>query len=387
MRWLACFVLKLQNDMGIHPTEHMSLEEVRTNNPEYYKQLLEFHAESKAPAAPPAPEANPGQGILPLATAKPIARPAARADPRRGSARPAHPAAQPPAVLGGPPTSARRVAPTDAAAGKVSVGGNTGGASSTPSSSRGGGPSGDAAGKSANVAHLMQLLKRKQTVPPPANPQELNEITNDAPNKPDPAAVMSILQKLKGLSQPPPQPSVPVPAQVPQSNGPPAPVPQGIRRGPQGQSSMPPASTGGVPLKNDNASRMWFSDKIIAHKDRVESNVQKLYAALPLVCRESGLRFREQAKLDAHLDFLFQYNRAQKERGKGGVSRSWYPDEEQWVTDFASERAPRESTSSSFFDRKESEDDIGNSWESARVTVDESITRCRICGCVLWGLH
>jgi len=134
--------------------------------------------------------------------------------------------------------------------------------------------------------------------------------------------------------------------------------------------------------KNDNASRMWFSDKIIAHKDRVESNVQKLYAALPLVCRESGMRFREQAKLDAHLDFLFQYNRAQKERGKGGVSRSWYPDEEQWVSDFASDKAPRESTSSSFFDRKESEDEAANSWESASVPVDENITRCRICGFV-----
>lgn len=133
---------------------------------------------------------------------------------------------------------------------------------------------------------------------------------------------------------------------------------------------------------------MWFSDKIVSHKERVESNVQKLYAALPLVCRDSGLRFREQEKLNAHLDFLFQYNRSLKERGKGGISRSWYPDEEQWVTDFASDKAPRESTSSSFFDRKESEeDDQKDSWDHARVPVDESVTKCRICGyvCDWWS--
>ncbi|KAG6614324.1 mRNA cleavage and polyadenylation factor I/II complex, subunit Pcf11 [Phytophthora cinnamomi] len=92
----------------------------------------------------------------------------------------------------------------------------------------------------------------------------------------------------------------------------------------------------------------------------------------------------EEAQLDAHLDFLFQYNRARKERGKGGVSRSWYPDEDQWVADFSGDTAPRESTSSSFFDRtqKEKEKNAGEqaSWENARVPVDETITRCRICG-------
>ncbi|KAF4316425.1 hypothetical protein BBO99_00007795 [Phytophthora kernoviae] len=92
----------------------------------------------------------------------------------------------------------------------------------------------------------------------------------------------------------------------------------------------------------------------------------------------------EEAQLDAHLDFLFQYNRARKERGKGGVSRSWYPDEDQWVADFSGDAVPRESTSSSFFDRtqKENEKNAGEqaAWENARVTVDETITRCRICG-------
>lgn len=126
---------------------------------------------------------------------------------------------------------------------------------------------------------------------------------------------------------------------------------------------------------------MWFSDKIVAHKDRVESNVQKLYAALPLVCRESGLRFKEQEKLNAHLDFLFQYNRAQKERGKGGMSRSWYAHEDQWVLDFSGDVAPRETTSSSFFDRKQDTDeDVQGQYDNARVPADEGVTRCMICG-------
>ncbi|OWZ20089.1 hypothetical protein PHMEG_0005556 [Phytophthora megakarya] len=217
---------------------------------------------------------------------------------------------------------------------------------------------------------LEELLKRKQRAPSPPH-QPVQEITNDQPRAPDAAAVMSILQKLKGMSNGGASSGQPTPQiqhqQVQQ--------PQQQQQGNQQQQAPP---------RSDNASRMWFSDKVVAHKDRVESNVQKLYAALPLVCRESGLRFREQAQLDTHLDFLFQYNRARKERGKGGVSRSWYPDEDQWVADFSGDTAPRESTSSSFFDRtqKEKEKNAGEqaSWENARVPVDESINRCRICG-------
>eukprot|EP00644_Phytophthora_capsici_P018210 jgi/Phyca11/536941/estExt2_fgenesh1_pg.C_PHYCAscaffold_680004 len=278
---LRSLLTKLQNDMGIHPTEHMSLEEVRTNNPDYYNQLLEFHAASKV-------EKAPGSASAPIQEAR-----------------------QP------PPQKQQK-----------------------------------------------QLLKRKQRTPSPPQ-QPVQEITNDPPRAPDAAAVMSILQKLKGMNG--------AASSGPSTSQPP---PQQVQQSQLGDQQAPPRS--------DNASRMWFSDKMVAHKDRVESNVQKLYAALPLVCRESGLRFREQSKLDAHLDFLFQYNRARKERGKGGVSRSWYPDEDQWVADFSGDSAPRESTSSSFFDRtqKENEKNAGEqaSWENARVPVDETITHCRICG-------
>ncbi|RLN95818.1 hypothetical protein BBJ28_00000734 [Nothophytophthora sp. Chile5] len=327
---LRSLLTKLQNDMNIHPTEHMSLEEVRTNNPDYYNQLLEFHAASKVEQTSAATRGSSAGGVLPHPAAdQQQQQPPPVRDPRRPS-----PAQDPRAQVARPPRSEGSSA------------------------------------KSANVAHLMQLLKRKQRAPPSPSrqaAQEAAEITNDPPRAPNAAAVMSILQKLKGMSQ----------TEGGAPPGPPPPPPQRLQ-----QEQRPPQQQQAP--SHDNASRMWFSDKIVAHKDRVESNVQKLYAALPLVCRESGLRFREQAQLNAHLDFLFQYNRSRKEHGKGGVSRSWYPDADQWVADFSGDTAPRESTSSSFFDRtqKESEKNAGEqaSWESARVPVDDSITRCRICG-------
>ncbi|KAF1774631.1 Armadillo-type fold [Phytophthora cactorum] len=304
---------EMEEELGYESDEgYADLEEVRTNNPDYYNQLLEFHAASKVEqtSSPDAPQRSPQQQA-------PVAR-----DPRRPSP-PRDPRArvQPPKTAAPPPQT--RAEPPRA--------------SSVVSKSGAGDGS---AAKSSNVAHLMQLLKRKQRAPSPPQPVQ-QEITNDPPRAPDAAAVMSILQKLKGMSN-----GASTRPAAPQVQPQIAPQPQ------QGEQAPP---------RSDNASRMWFSDKIVAHKDRVESNVQKLYAALPLVCRESGLRFREQAQLDAHLDFLFQYNRSRKERGKGGVSRSC-----------------------SFFDRtqKENEKNAGEqaSWENARVPVDETITRCRICG-------
>ncbi|KAH7467178.1 hypothetical protein PRIC1_011224 [Phytophthora ramorum] len=356
---LRSLLTKLQNDMGIHPTEHMSLEEVRTNNPDYYNQLLEFHAASKVEQAGAARGPGAASAPPPRARQQPVSQqvPVAR-DPRRPSPPPHDPRAGAGRVRAQPqqpvpsPVQPSRVDPRRPSPAVSKSAANDG-----------------AAAKSSNVAHLMQLLKRKQQTPSPPQ-QPVQEITNDPPRAPDAAAVMSILQKLKGMANGGTQSGTTTPQTQPQQPQ------QPQQRSDQQQQQAPP--------RNDNASRMWFSDKVVAHKDRVESNVQKLYAALPLVCRESGLRFREQAQLDAHLDFLFQYNRARKERGKGGVSRSWYPDEDQWVADFSGDTAPRESTSSSFFDRtqKENEKNAGEqaSWENSRVPVDETITRCRICG-------
>jgi hypothetical protein len=335
---LRSLLTHMQNDMGIHPTEHLSLEQVRVQNPEWYNQLVEYHAASKLPAVDPVPPVNERAGLL----SAPVGPPPVQAVAAQPPAQPVRPA----------PRQPRRTRFSDVAPPGV-----------LPHPGARAGPPPPPPAKSANVAHLMDLLNRKKAAAPvPAS--QPHEITNDHPrgSTPNAAAVMSILQKLKGLN-----------GQAPAA--------------PPTQAAGAP-SGGASPASEQSASKMWFSDKIVAHKDRVESNVQKLYAALPLVCRESGLRFKEQEKMNAHLDFLFQYNRSQKERGKGGVSRSWYPDEDQWVMDYSGEAAPREATSSSFFDRKNDvEQETTDQFETARVPVDEAVTRCRICGCVVSDNH
>lgn len=370
---LRSLLTQLQNDMGIHPTEHMSLEEVRTNNPDYYNELLAFQAAAANGGAPVEPQRRaPGPALLP-----PPAQNEPRRDPRRGSNargndRRGPAARQPPQA----PMASQQPPPRSRMNSNAPP-------NRHPKANGSHGPapvsnSGDSSGngaKSANVAHLMQLLKRKQQAPTgimDSQGQMQPEITNDPPRAPDPAAVMSILQKLKGLTQSEPSPT-------PQSQVPSHMSDNSMQQNQLQQQQQPPASFS----DSASASKMWFSDTVVSHKERVESNVQKIYAALPLVCRESGLRFKDQSKLNAHLDFLFQFNRAQKERGKGGISRSWYPTEDQWVADFSTENAPRESTSSSFFDRKEAEREETKDaweWENASVPVDDSITRCRICG-------
>ncbi|GLE01578.1 hypothetical protein PINS_up010408 [Pythium insidiosum] len=347
---LRALLTQMQNDMGIHPTEHLSLEQVRVQNPEWYNQLVEFHAASNAPMqSPPVAAGAHIPHELPINSRRvnpapgrnePIIGPPPARDPRRSRFQERAPV-QPAPMPMHPPVQTQRPAPPRAPAAPR--------AQAPPEPVR-----------SGNVAHLMELMARKKASPTPTptpTPAHQQEITNEYPpsNTPNAAAVMSILQKLKGIS----------------GGGQPTQTPPAT----QPQPSQPMQST-----NDSGASKMWFSDKIVAHKDRVESNVQKLYAALPLVCRESGLRFKENAKLNAHLDFLFQYNRAQKERGKGGVSRSWYPDEDLWVSDFSGDTAPRETTSSSFFDRKEVAEEQVESYEDSHVPVDESITRCRICG-------
>lgn len=128
-----------------------------------------------------------------------------------------------------------------------------------------------------------------------------------------------------------------------------------------------------------------FSTLVIkSEKERNEKNIQSLYAELPLVCRESGLRFKDQCELDAHLDFIFRYNQSQTEKARGGTSRSWYCTVHSWTTDFeslGSSSRGEENTSSSFF-AQENKNNIDNleRIEETKIKADEGLHTCRICG-------
>nr|CCA16817.1 conserved hypothetical protein [Albugo laibachii Nc14] len=359
---LRVILTQLQNDMGIHPTKHMSLEQVRSDNPEYYQQLQEYHTASKNKAAEvKVIESVPERSVQYETQTREGGR-IPHSSKRKGRNKRMERVRMPQSYRENQSKNSMN--------------------HPTPPI-----PSSGEASRSANVAHLMKLLKTKRRSPSPApsSQQEDKAIAKDNPRAstttssssssrqtkggPDPAAVMSILKRLRGLSG---------------SKGGKASAGRADSSSLQEQTRQVTRDT---TAKNDvRSSKMWFSDKIVAHKDRVESNIQKLYAALPLVCRESGVRFREQKKLDAHLDFLFQYNRSVKERGKGGISRAWYPNKEQWTTDFSTDHTARKNTSSSFFDQDskkmqdDKEDQVLMELRNARVPVDESVTKCRICG-------
>lgn len=351
--------------MGIHPTQHMSLEQVRSDNPEYYQQLQEYHTASKIKSVEvKVPDSVPDRSCQ------------YETQPREGGRIP-HTSKR-----RGRNKRMERVRNQQSYRENQSKNSMKHPIPAIPSSGE--------ASRSANVAHLMKLLrsKRRSPSPAPSSQHEDKAIAKENPRAPtttpssssssrqtkggpDPAAVMSILKKLRGLSG---------------SKGGKASAGRAENNSLKEQTRQ---VTGNTTAKNDvMSSKMWFSDKIVAHKDRVESNIQKLYAALPLVCRESGVRFREQSKLDAHLDFLFQYNRSVKERGKGGISRAWYPNKEQWTTDFSTDHTARKKTSSSFFDQdskqiqSDKDDQVLKALRNARVPVDESVTKCRICGYV-----
>ncbi|ETV75207.1 hypothetical protein, variant 1 [Aphanomyces astaci] len=122
---------------------------------------------------------------------------------------------------------------------------------------------------------------------------------------------------------------------------------------------------------------------VAVNKKRIGDNVYRLYDALPHVSTSSGLRFKDQAQLSVHMDFLFHYNRALRERTKGGISRSWYPNEAQWTTDFCAVSNSKEETSAGFVqleDKLTVPDFDKDALNASRVPVDGSITKCRICG-------
>ncbi|ETV99879.1 hypothetical protein H310_07914 [Aphanomyces invadans] len=336
---------QLQTEDGVHPAKQVSLEEVRTQNPELYAHLRLSVVEAEVPPAhhgpppvlghrpppqnyplQPRPHQGVSNGVLPL--------------PSRSPPRPHHhqrPAHRPSPYPDAPP--------------------HEGGLLPPPSAHRGGAP----------PSHYAPV--RSQGPPPPVSSRRWS---------PPPHHSMP-------PSQPPMHPSGP--------NQPPATAPSGqdvmnlLKKISAMSSSTeaPPTSSRRYQHQVSSASlgRPLTCSDIAVNKKRIGDNVYRLYDALPHVSSSSGLRFKDQAQLSKHMDFLFHYNRALRERTKGGISRSWYPNEAQWTTDFCAVSNSKEETSAGFVqaEAKTAVPELDKeALNAARVPVDGSITKCRICG-------
>ncbi|KAG0748252.1 hypothetical protein G6F23_002057 [Rhizopus arrhizus] len=84
-------------------------------------------------------------------------------------------------------------------------------------------------------------------------------------------------------------------------------------------------------LKNVSSLRLDSKDLQILRPGAIEL----LYSAEPLQCKQCGFRYpkieKGQHKMDAHLDTHFRQNRKIKERGKRGLSRSWFVTVNEWI--------------------------------------------------------
>ncbi|KAG1043483.1 hypothetical protein G6F43_011645 [Rhizopus delemar] len=84
-------------------------------------------------------------------------------------------------------------------------------------------------------------------------------------------------------------------------------------------------------LKNVSSLRLDSKDLQIPRPGAIEL----LYSAEPLQCKQCGFRYpkteKGQQKMDAHLDIHFRQNRKIKERGKRGLSRSWFVTVNEWI--------------------------------------------------------
>ncbi|ORX56382.1 hypothetical protein DM01DRAFT_1303896 [Hesseltinella vesiculosa] len=98
---------------------------------------------------------------------------------------------------------------------------------------------------------------------------------------------------------------------------------KGIIGKPATPNSQPSAPTSGILLCSKDLQRA------------LPNAVECLYADLPLKCKQCGIRYPKtddgQARMDAHLDSHFRQNRRIKERGKRGLSRSWFVSVSDWV--------------------------------------------------------
>ncbi|KAF0693351.1 Aste57867_15683 [Aphanomyces stellatus] len=299
---------QLQTEDGVHPTEQLSLEEVRAQNPDLYAHL------KSTCEAPPAPV---------LAAAPVVAPP----------------------VLGHRPPPRQQHQPTE--------------------------PLLPHPHHHAAPSHGGGLLPPPQSraMPRAADPPLRRSPPSRPPSRVHPTRQGFIPRHLQQPSHGHQHPHSHHPHQQQQSSS---------------SQQAPSAHDVMKLLKKINAmpGRAIKASDIQVNKKRIDEHVYSLYGALPHVSTSSGLRFKDNKKLSEHMDFLFHYNRAVRERTKGGISRSWYPNEEQWSTDFCTVSNSREETSAGFVQQDVEPEMDKDELNAARVPVDASITKCRICGCV-----
>jgi len=64
---------------------------------------------------------------------------------------------------------------------------------------------------------------------------------------------------------------------------------------------------------------------------RLDYVVESVYSELKHQCKQCALRFAQQDKLNAHLDWHFELNKREQLRSKKPLSRQWYLSAEDWL--------------------------------------------------------
>lgn len=113
--------------------------------------------------------------------------------------------------------------------------------------------------------------------------------------------------------------------------------------------------------------------------------IEQLYSALPLQCKQCGLRFSEsgQSKMAAHLDAHFRHNRQKKEISKRKLSRSWFVNVDEWVSGegnsgLTSMQSPVFSQEQS--NRKDAQETVNFDEMTVIKPLTDDNKPCRICG-------
>jgi len=115
-------------------------------------------------------------------------------------------------------------------------------------------------------------------------------------------------------------------------------------------------------------------------KNRNESAIIALYQNFPFQCVQCGLRFKDQLKNDKRLDWHFQKNQREKQKGKKAISRNWYLTQTMWIE---SENTFNEGKIPTPFEVEVPEENLSDSAllkTSTSITSPDDQMNCPACG-------